>query len=516
VWDSKLHPFGLDVEHARIGSVCRGRNVSFEFDPSRLPAAVQVLDRVGDEHGMKVMIAWRGEACGDAAGGDEMVFNLRSEKAGVPAGDGGTGEPRLTAVGGGWVFENAHYRAQVSRTGILAGMWRKEGGAWQPVVRGSSLYTDKGFEGDKRMSQEDDVEAHARFERDGTALRLRFSGELRGFYRFDKMAHPLHFYSEYCFDDGPAFRRVCAFKPESFASAGYAFLSLLTKVEGFEHVTFADAAGAFVTGDRGAGKGRGAQTAKSTNPKRVPTEIRLANAKGTVLRMDDLSWVGLKPANIFLHGDDLHVAWMDGKPDNSGAGQWNGLSMSVSCGDGAMAPATALPGVQGVRTGVLQDGDFEAFETGSLGLLLSGRALTLGEKDLRTAWQLPKGAEVIRGSGNRCVTVEGDGLEYRMLRQPLAVPAFPAGSSWQLTARLKGKGIEKGDPEWKTACLRWGLFSGERFDFKTASLPLGDSDWHEVSVKMTVPAGLTALSVEAGMNGNKGRVWIDDVRVERK
>ena len=47
------------------------------------------------------------------------------------------------------MFENAHYRAQVSRNGVLAGLWRKAGAAWQPVVRRSKLYTDKGFEGDK-------------------------------------------------------------------------------------------------------------------------------------------------------------------------------------------------------------------------------------------------------------------------------------------------------------------------------------------------------------------------------
>jgi len=47
------------------------------------------------------------------------------------------------------------------------------------------------------------------------------------------------------------------------------------------------------------------------------------------------------------------------------------------------------------------------------------------------------------------------------------------------------------------------------------ALPEGDSGWRGLEVEMTVPGGLTGLSVEAGMNGNAGTVWVDDVRVER-
>ncbi len=513
VWDSRLHPFGLSGQAAWVGATAAGQEAAFVFDPEHLPAAVQLLDRVGAEHGMKVLMAWRSAENGVRVGGDTLVFRLRSGKA-TAVRPVETGDARLTAVGGGWEFENAFYRARVGRNGVLAGLWRKEGSSWRAVLRRSQLYTDKGFGADKDYSQEDDVEAAARIERCGAEVRLSFSGELRGFYRFDKMAHPIRFYSAYTFGDGAAFRRTCAFNAAGLASADSAFLSLIATTEGAEHVAFADAAGEFLTGERGDGKARYAQTAKGPDPKRLPSDIRIRAADGGVLRLADVAWLGVRPANVFMHGRDLHAAWMDGKPDNSGVGQWNGMSMSMACGEGPVAAGEEVPLAQTAPAELLRDGGFERAEGGGTVLLLARRALPQAEQ-AQAAWQMPKGAEVVAAGGNRCVTIEGDGAEYRLIRQALPAAALPAGSTWRLTARLKGAGIEKADAGWKTACLRWGVQAGGRNDYAAVSLPFGDSDWRELSVEMTVPAGASGIMVEAGLNGNKGRVWVDDVRVEK-
>jgi hypothetical protein len=516
VWDSRLHPFGLSEPSARVGAACDGRDVSFGFDPACLPASVQVQDRVGAAHGMKVVMAWRDEDH-SVQGGGELVFTLEAGKASEPLAHAGTGDPRLTPVGGGWQFENAHYRAQVGRNGVLAGLWRNESGAWRRVANLTQLYTDKGFENEKKMSQEDDVEALVRIERAGSAVRMTFFGELRGFYRFDKMAHPIRFICGYTFDDAPAFRRTCAFNAESASSAPFAFLSQMMHAESVDRAVFADAAGDFLTGERGDGKARYAQTAKAADPKRLPTEVRLSDAAGERVRLGDLVWFGSKPANVFLHGGDFHIAWMDGPPDNSGAGQWSGVSMSVACGAAPAAARGALPLLQALANRVepelLRDGGFEAEARGGLALLRSGLTFSPGGDARRLAWQLPTGAAVVSEGGSRCATAEGNGSEYRLIRQSLPPQAFPAGSKWRLSARLKGAGVEKGDQGWKTACLRWALQVGGRSEFATASLPFGDSDWREVAVEMTVPSGLRGITVEAGLNGNKGRVWIDDMKV---
>lgn len=514
LWDSRLHPFGPDAARARVGAEVDGRRVAFGFDPERLPSSVQVLERVGDAYGMRVMMAWREETHGAAAGGDELVFTVGGGQAAAGAVDA-----RLTAAGGGWQFENAHYRARVSRNGVLSELWRREGDGWRQVVRRSRFYTDKGFGGDKDYGQENDVETHARIERVAEGVRLSFIGEMRGFGRFDKMAHPVRYYSDYTFGDGPAFRRAFAFNAAAHSSAPYAFLSQMANVADVARVAFADAAGGFLAGERGDGRARYAQTAQAADKGRLPTEIRVEGADGLALRLADLRWFGVRPANVFMHGDDLHMAWMDGTPDNSGAGQWNGVSMSVACIGGAVAAGGAdaglASGAEG-QEGVLKDGGFEAAAGGGRRvLLLAGQALALPGRGQRAAWQVPPGGAVVEEDGNRCLRVEGDGASYRMARQTLPVQAFPAGSVWRLTARVRGGGIQKADMGWKTACVRWALHTGEKTAYHTVSLPEGDSGWRGLEVEMTVPGSLTGLSVEAGMNGNAGTVWVDDVRVER-
>ena len=507
-WDSRRHPFGLSRGRAWVAGEKRA---VFGFDPESLPGGVQVLDRVGDSHGMRVLMAWRDTESGMITGGDELRFRLRTA-APEEASANDTGDDRLRLVGGGWEFENAHYRARVARTGALAGLWRKEADEWRQVLRQGTAYTDKGFGDGLRYSQENDVEATARMERHGAGIRLSFCGEMRGFGRFDKMAQPVDFYTAYTFDDGPAFRYACAVKPEAVSTAGHAYLSLILRTDGVKKMSFADANGPFLTGEPKAGRGRLAETARSAEPGRMPGDIRLRNEDGVVLRMGDVEWFGAKPDNVFMDGQDLHLAWMDGKPDNRGAGKWNGLACSMACEDSAREAEGDLPLVREDAPEWLRDGGFEASDPSAIVLLSSGESLPRGGSG-HGAWTVPPGGGYVVEDGNRCVTVEGDGASYRLIRQALPAPALQPGSTWRLSARMKGTGIEQADANWKTACLRWAVFTGGRTIYTTVSLPWGDSPWRTREATLTVPEGVEGISVEAGMNGNKGRVWIDDVRV---
>lgn len=62
-----------------------------------------------------------------------------------------------------------------------------------------------------------------------------------------------------------------------------------------------------------------------------------------MLRLRDMAWFGVRPDNLFMPGEDLHLAWMDGKPDNRTVGQWRGLTCSVACEDTMVAGADPLP-----------------------------------------------------------------------------------------------------------------------------------------------------------------------------
>jgi hypothetical protein len=100
-----------------------------------------------------------------------------------------------------------------------------------------------------------------------------------------------------------------------------------------------------------------------------------------------------------------------------------------------------------------------------------------------------------------------------LIHQTLATRALTPGTALRLTARMRGEEVQKGDVEWKTACLRWCVQTEGRTNYQTVSLPVGDSAWREYSVTVTLPQQFSSVAIEAGLNGNRGRVWIDDVRV---
>ncbi|MDZ7619211.1 MAG: hypothetical protein U1E05_19610, partial [Patescibacteria group bacterium] len=524
LWDSRRHPFGLAPELAWLAADSTAGQAVFAFDPDCLPAAVQVLDRVGPTHGMKVLMAWRDRENGVECGVEELRFRvaastpkratneLTGELMGERTGER-TGERRLRAVGGGWEFENAHYRVRVARTGALAGLWRREGDGWQTVLRHGGAYTDRGF-GDVRYAQENDVEANMRWERRGEELTVRVSGVMRGFGRFEKMYQPVGFYSEYTFSDGPAFQYACAVRTGRGSAADHAFLSLLLRTAGANRATFADADGVFLAGDRGDGNARFNQLAGSDSPERLPTDVRLYNADRLLLRLGGIEWFGPVPQNVFMHGEDLHLAWMDGKPERQDIQPWSAVTCSIACDDVAVKTTSPWPFAGEETADLLRNGAFDLTGASDVVLLSTGQELAR-MSDVESAWVLPPGSAYVVEDGNRCATVEGDDHSYRLIRQTLPAKAFAPGSKWRLTARMKGRGVEPGDVSWMAATLRWAVSLGDRTTYASVTLPQGDHDWQTLTAELTVPDGATGVAVEAGLNGNRGRVWIDDIRIER-
>ena len=64
--------------------------------------------------------------------------------------------------------------------------------------------------------------------------------------------------------------------------------------------------------------------------------------------------------------------------------------------------------------------------------------------------------------------------------------------------------------------LRLELFKeGKPVEYRSISLPRESFDWRQFSVELTVPEDLTKISAAAGLNGNRGKIWIDDFSLER-
>jgi hypothetical protein len=320
--------------------------------------------------------------------------------------------------------------------------------------------------------------------------------------------------------DGPAFRRFTAFQSATLPAAGRAFLSQRTTLEGASRATFSDESGVMLSREANSGKTRTCETAKADDPRRLPSDIRIACAGGVTVRLADLRWAGTRPGNVFLHGEDLHLAWLDGAAGTAVPGAWQGVSMSVSCEDRVVAAqgeeldvaAVAAP-VEVVRDGRFDD-DGAAGRT--LRLVQSGIGWPSERAVAQVGWRLPEGSAVVREGNNPCVRIDGDGASYRLIHQALPTRAFLPGEAWRLVARMRGEDIEKGDADWKTACLRWCVQAEGRVIYQTVSLPEGSSAWREYSVSVTLPPQFGDVAVEVGLNGNRGRVWIDDVRVVKE
>ena len=91
---------------------------------------------------------------------------------------------------------------------------------------------------------------------------------------------------------------------------------------------------------------------------------------------------------------------------------------------------------------------------------------------------------------------------YGTLSQEVAITG-KAGQTFELSAMVKTKDV--GPEGWKL------MISGERVREFSPTLS-GTSDWHRVSVRVTLPAATTGLTVGVTLL-DKGSGWMDDVQL---
>ena len=184
LWDSRLHALGLEPSCAEVGGVVNGRAAvigGFGAD-----AEVRLLDRIGTEHGLHVVVR-----------GDTSNVRVRfADSSSVrPARPVSSGDARLKAVLGGWQFEEGGRRIRFRRNGARLGEWeRAPDGVWRRVQGADDgMVAHEIIDGTTRTyAQCHDVEAFTRLERlsDGT-LEVTFDGECRTSKRIGRMRKPV-------------------------------------------------------------------------------------------------------------------------------------------------------------------------------------------------------------------------------------------------------------------------------------------------------------------------------------
>ena len=135
------------------------------------------------------------------------------------------------------------------------------------------------------------------------------------------------------------------------------------------------------------------------------------------------------------------------------------------------------------------------------------------------AWNLPKGATLdstTAHNGKIALKIDGFDGEYRLVRQNIPLAFLPVGSIWKLSCWVKSDNIQPGTIDWMNGTLRLELFrEGKPVEYRSIAFLREAFDWQQFSVELTVPEDLTKISAAAGLNGNRGLIWLDDFSLER-
>jgi hypothetical protein len=511
LFDSLLHPFG--PAGGALAAEANGHAVTLDLS-AHPPLRAQWLDRLGDRHELMALLAWRdADVPGDAS--ESLTVDL---VPGPPTLSPAADAP-LRSIAGGWRFENAFYRLDISRSGAIRQLVRKQP-AEQVVVQSQDIYTDHGFGADgEHFCASDDAEAGCRLWRDGDTWRLRFEGHLRGFGRFDLTPRPVDYRLDYTLASGPSFRLTAAARPSVAASGPFAFLAQQTILPDMTAVRTLRA-GQVLTEGAIPPKGRVAETAR-LQPPGAPDAVTVSSAAGPLLTLSDLRLWGSESANVFADGRQLFMAWLDGAPKGGEAprlaGVWQACSALWTAGDATPQAVGVAPDflAPAPPAELLRDPSFEAAEAGLAQTVTGGERLP--RPAVASPWLAPSGGRLVGDpvhGAARAAEVTGALDEYRLWRQPLDATRFAPGSHWRLSAWVKGRDIVPGDVGWKVGTLRFAVNTGQT-EYVACPALVGTFDWREVSVDWTVPAGLRGLEVQVGLNGSAGVMWVDGVRVER-
>jgi len=487
----------------------------------RLPAVVQLHDRYGDQQGLFVLLHWRL----DGLRADDFTFEVTSA---LPAAGAETAEPKMGSltvrqVGPWWIAENAYYRLTLHKSGGVIRELIDKPHPEQPVISSGAFYTDRGLcitrdGGRQRTSAEYDVESAVQVRREGARVRLRFEGQFRGQYRFDKASPPLRFYTEYVFDDGPTFRHTWGWESDRGLTKEDGFLAQMWAVDSWDQFRCANGGKVILQGERGEKPGRVGETKRLTPPL-TPAHLEVLAKGQPLLRLDEIATNGPAPLrNVFFDGHNFFLASLDGADETCLRNRWYEASALLTVGS---AKPEALPldawqaaGTAPERTGSLvRDGSFEQSGSSNLVSYRTGERVPWPATGL--VWDAPAGgtftSETNHGGGT-CAKVVNTSGDYLLFRQPVTLDLAP-GKKYRLTAWVRGENLVRGVDAWRTGSVRLAFTTPTGQHYAQVAELLGTFDWKLAAGVVEVPAGASSAEVQVGVNGGTGTMWIDEVTV---
>ncbi len=302
-----------------------------------------VMDKLGKSLSWHAAFLWRDAAPWEKPlekRAEKFVISLRPSGVPLAPKDGyeavKMGELSFGSQSSCWLVENKHYSVSLLRTGGVINRIKSKATGLD-VLGENDLYSDRGFskkEGKERLRAAafNDGETSVRIWKDGEELHMLFTSMLRGDYRFDKLNPPVWASIEYVFDKSPGFQTRWSVLCEGQPKEDAAFLSWIASSPLWSRLAlFKDgkeiASGAFNTGSRSA------ETATLPGAP-LPDAVCVYGKDGeALLSLSKISHPAALPTqNIFAHGQNLFIAWLDKEPKGLQTGKWHETSMTVTAG----------------------------------------------------------------------------------------------------------------------------------------------------------------------------------------
>ncbi len=529
-WQSQMTPLDLTDGFVRLWKG-GGEGVEFRFPNllgDRLDNAM-LLDKFAGKFGPHLALAWADEIPARAPNGADKAFKvaiLPTPKAKV---EPDTSLPKGVKVRHeslDWVVETDYYRVVLRRTGgTIRELW-----ALKPKPRKlldwCDLYSDKGFTPPKHerahayFGASWDGETGVRVWRDGDAVRMRFSGRLRGLHRFN-LVHPgLWFYLDYTFTDAPGFRLTYGVRTDSGLANPDAFLALAMTNPEAARYKFSRAGRMLKQGYARTGKRRSGQTIGG----KQPDEVILSDAGGReILALRNIETTA-PFRNVFLHRPRFYLCWLDGPGSEIPARQWIETSMILALSKTRLSlPKPAWIGDVTHAESVIASPSFEA---SGLVSLRTGKDIGSGlPPALAPSWTIPRHGSITSEhahTGLTCGKVEHRHTHTRcwcLFTQALPITFFRPGSTVRFGAWVKGEGIKRGEFSWKRGtvrlCIRTSSGKTRFIEVDDADSLVGTFDWRKVERTAKIPDQTVSIQFQAGLNGAPdGAIWIDDVFAE--
>lgn len=482
LYSSLSQPFGFDEKNAEISLFTAKRSIRFSFPPEDRPGAVFLLDRVGGDHNPWLVIVKRVPDTPLAAAGNRVAVRISRDVPDRPE-PAGTGDSRLTAIAGGWLFDNGAIRLRIASNGSLAGWWTREAdGSWRPRLSDLRVDLESGYAGGGRQfTSAREMEAFSTLEKrpDGT-LELRFFGRPRGRHFYDILApNMLNYMTAYTLDDSASFGFSCGVRPVAEVPGSRMRLGFSA---GFP--------------------------APPILVMKNPGAFSLKSAGGN-LEFSRIVTRGGAPEQIGIEKNRLVVDWYRERLPGCDFGVWRTFSAVIGAGkdSGGPEPLREVPGrPASVAAGELLDPSFEFDYWGAFPDTVQMFAYAL-------PWQMPFGSFVAADSSRRGARAAGIAFgatkEEQRIRQRLAGKTMHPGETWRLSAMVKAENLKFAGS--RTVDLR--LTSRSR----SAAIPLpgGSYDYRKFSVDFTVPPDWSAPEIQIGGKAESGTIRIDDICLEK-